>query len=198
MSFLSAQIAALRVSDIDVDWLVQNDIKLVLLDRDNTIFDQASRQVPSDIKAWIGKVKQAGICVMIVSNNFHSSQIAHTGAELSVPVIDHALKPLPFALRKAAQRACVDTTQTLMVGDQIATDVLAARLARMRSALVEPLSTSDFFWTKALRALTAPFAGKAAIDMRPGAVQQKRAEQPRKKVQQRKSKKTEQHTNREP
>lgn len=42
-------------------------------------------------------------------------------------------------------------SNTILIGDQFCTDIIAAKRAGMRCILVEPITTSDFFMTKIYR-----------------------------------------------
>ena len=136
---------------IDIDELVGQGVELVLLDRDNTCVPRDAREAPAEVVAWLERAREAGLSLCLVSNNFHTSHVSRTAAELGVDFVDHAMKPFPFALRRAMRRFGVPAEKTVMVGDQVYTDVAAGNLAGVRSVLVRPQSRSDLWYTHVFR-----------------------------------------------
>ena len=136
---------------IDIDALVEQGVELVLLDRDNTCVPRDAHEAPADVVAWLDRARAAGLTLCLVSNNFHTSHVSRTAAELGVDFVDHAMKPFPFALRRAMRRFDVPAEKTVMVGDQVYTDVAAGNLAGVRTILVRPQSRSDLWYTHIFR-----------------------------------------------
>ena len=140
----------------DVDGLLADGVELVLVDRDNTCVPRDAGHAPEAVTDWIARAQRAGIDVCLVSNNFHSREVRASAEELGIPcVVDHAMKPAPFALRRAMRLTGHDAAHTLMVGDQVFTDVLAGNLAGVRTVLVRPQSTSDLWYTHVFRVFEA-------------------------------------------
>lgn len=153
MGLLSADRYVASLPKVDVDALVAGGVRLVLLDRDNTCVPRDAREAPADVRDWVCRARAAGLGLCLVSNNFHSGAVGATAAELGIPVVDHAMKPAPFALRRAMRETGHQPAETCMIGDQVFTDVLAGRLAGARTILVRPQSPSDLWYTHLLRAL---------------------------------------------
>lgn len=136
---------------IDVDGLVRDGVRLVIADRDNTCVPRDARVAPPEIADWFVRVRAAGIATCLVSNNFHGTDIARTAAELGCEKVDHAMKPAPFAIWWAMAKMGVGAEQTLLVGDQIFTDVLAGTFSGVRTVLVRPQSRRDLWYTQLFR-----------------------------------------------
>ena len=136
---------------IDVDELVAAGVRLVLLDRDNTCVPRDTHVAPPAVKAWLERLRSAGIATCMLSNNFHSGEVAASACELGCPVVDHAMKPAPFSAWVAMARMGVGPEQTVIVGDQVFTDVLAGNLAGVRTILVRPQSRRDLWYTQLFR-----------------------------------------------
>lgn len=136
---------------VDVDDLVRDGVRLVLLDRDNTCVPRDAKVAPAEVTAWLDRARAAGLTLCMVSNNFHTSHVSRTARELGVDFVDHAMKPLPVALRRAMRRAGVGPEATVMVGDQVYTDVAAGNLAGVRTILVRPQSRTDLWYTHIFR-----------------------------------------------
>jgi HAD superfamily phosphatase (TIGR01668 family) len=136
---------------IDIDTLVAAGVRLVLLDRDNTCVPRDTHVAPPAVKAWLGRLRDAGISACLLSNNFHSGEVAASACELGCRVVDHAMKPAPFSAWVAMARMGVGPEQTVIVGDQVFTDILAGNLAGVRTILVRPQSRRDLWYTQIFR-----------------------------------------------
>ena len=136
---------------LDVDELVADGVRLVLLDRDNTCVPRDAAEPTAEVMAWLDRAREAGLKLCLVSHNFHSSQLRGSAEHMGVDVVDHAMKPLPFALVRAMRLMGSVPGETVMVGDQVFTDVVAGNLAGVRSVLVRPQSRRDLWYTHVFR-----------------------------------------------
>ena len=86
-----------RVTQIDIEHdIVSRGVKCVLIDLDTKLLPRDTHQVPDDIRAWLKALSAAGVRVCILTNNWHHG--AHEWAQrLGLPIVSHAIKPLPFA-----------------------------------------------------------------------------------------------------
>lgn len=139
------------ITDVDVDELAASGVRCALFDRDNTVVPRDTGVAPESVMDWICRVREAGIALCMVSNNFHSQQVEASAAELGCAVVHHAMKPAPFAVRRALALVGVDASEAVLIGDQVFTDVMAGNLAGVRTILVEPQSTSDLWYTHIFR-----------------------------------------------
>lgn len=128
-----------RVTQIDLDSLMEQGYRALLLDLDNTLLPRGFDEVPPDVRAWVDRAVSRGFTCGIISNNFRD--ISHEVARLlGLPVVTKAFKPLPPAFFKAFRAFGVRRRECVMVGDQLFTDIWGARLLGMYSIMVEPLS----------------------------------------------------------
>lgn len=129
-----------RISDIDLRAdLLDRGLTCALLDIDNTIRSRVDGQVPPDVRSWMAHVRRAGVSLCLLSNNFHSN-VPRLAAELDIPYVYRAVKPLPFGYNRALQLMGVPRSAAVMVGDRLGTDILGARLLGMQAYLVAPLA----------------------------------------------------------
>lgn len=159
MRLLAPDIVVPSVADLAVTWLDARGIKLILLDRDNTIATPKEHIIPASVRAWIARAREHGFLLAIVSNNTHTQVIADTAKELGISYISGAWKPLPFGVKRACEVAGIHPRETALVGDQIFTDCLAAKLAGTVSVKVSPLSPNEAPWSTALRRIGEACAG---------------------------------------
>lgn len=139
------------VASIGVDGLIEAGVRCVLIDRDNTVVPRDTKQAPESALAWLDALRAADIKVCMVSNNFHSREVEESARELGCEVVHHAMKPAPFAVRRALKLMGATADEAVLVGDQVFTDVMAGNLAGVRPILVDPQSTTDLWYTHIFR-----------------------------------------------
>ena len=88
-----------------------------------------------------------------------------------MPIIAKAMKPLPVALFAACSMLGAKRSETVMVGDQLSTDVLAAHNAGMSAYLLAPLAEQDLRHTKYVRMVEQAILGGAVPEGVPQPVQ---------------------------
>lgn len=140
-----------RCSDIDVHAdIVAAGFTAVLLDVDNTILPRDGSGIPTDIRAWLVRLQAAGVRICLMSNNWHAP-VHECAAALNLPLVCGCVKPLPFAFFAARKRINARRTHTLVIGDQLVTDIWGAHISGMPAYLTRPLCTTDLWHTRALR-----------------------------------------------
>ena len=141
-----------NVTDISIDDLYHKGIKCILLDLDNTIVAWGENEISPAIKRWIHKGKRSGVLFCLLSNSY-TSRAKRIANELDIPVIAPALKPLPFGYRRAMRLLSATASNTVMIGDQLFTDILGAYFLKINTIYVAPLGTTDFCLTRISRCL---------------------------------------------
>ncbi|WP_338209045.1 YqeG family HAD IIIA-type phosphatase [Lactiplantibacillus paraxiangfangensis] len=122
-------------------------IKAVFADLDNTLIAWDNPDGTPELKKWMHALQDAGIPLVVVSNN-SEPRIAKALAALELPFVSRALKPLPLGIAKARHNLNLRRSEVVMVGDQYITDMWAAHLAGVSSILVRPLVTTDAWNTR--------------------------------------------------
>ena len=140
-----------RITAIDIEAdLLGRGYRAVLLDIDNTIRARDTGQVPRDVGLWLGRARTAGVDFCLVSNNWHSDVYQFAG-ELELPIVAKAMKPVPAAFMVALRKLKAPRSRAVVVGDQLATDVLGAHLAGLPAYMLQPLVEQDLPHTLLLR-----------------------------------------------
>ncbi|HEY4441539.1 MAG TPA: YqeG family HAD IIIA-type phosphatase, partial [Candidatus Elarobacter sp.] len=129
------------------------------VDLDNTVCEYHQPELAPGVAAWVTAAKARGFRLVLVSNNF-SERVASVGAQLAIPIVPNALKPLPFAFLRALALLGTPRRNTIVIGDQLFTDVLGAKLVGLRTLLTRPLIEKDFPLTRVLRFLERTIAGR--------------------------------------
>ena len=146
-----------RYAQITPEQLQGLGVKLLLSDLDFTLAPKSVRCPDEALHRWIHAMTQAGITVMIVSNNRSGKRVREFCADLGISYQGHAGKPSPRGLLAAMDQAGAKREQTVMLGDKLLTDVLAAKRAGVLSFMVEPAGGAVTPWQKVLHTLQGPF-----------------------------------------
>lgn len=141
------------------EFLLSIGIKGILLDVDNTLEPYENPLPTEKVLEWFRSLKAAGIGAAIVSNN-DKERIELFNSELKLPAYFKAKKPFKKRLRMAMTDLGTAPEETIFMGDQIFTDVWAARNAGVRAILVPPIKDKTDFFTKFKRFLERPFLKK--------------------------------------
>lgn len=148
-----------RVKYIEPEFLKNHGIKALLLDLDNTLTTHNNPIPPQDSLDWIGKMKQNGIKLMIVSNN-SEERVTPFARKLGLDFVSRGLKPLTKGFSEAIKRLDLNKKEVCAVGDQIFTDILGANLKGIRSAFVFPIEPETSLPFRFKRACEKPFLPK--------------------------------------
>lgn len=146
LNFLKPTYCVKSVYDLSVDELKEHGIKAVLTDLDNTLLAWNNPEGTAELHEWLKETKEAGIEVIVVSNNTWNRVKKAVGG-LNVDYVAWSLKPLPRGILKVLHERKLKKDEVVMVGDQMLTDVWAAHLAGVPSVLVERLIESDMWQT---------------------------------------------------
>ena len=149
-------LTATRITDVSLSALTERGIRGLIIDLDNTVCAYRSPALIEGVREWVAAAKEAGFVLVIVSNNF-PERVAAIGRELGIPGVPSALKPLPGAFLRALRLLGTPRRQTAIIGDQLFTDVLGAKLLGMHAVLTEPIVASDFPLTRVLRFMERAF-----------------------------------------
>ena len=146
------------IESVDPQDLVAKGYRAVLLDFDNTLVPRDTKQIPETVEQWITAAKDSGLSICLLSNNWHKSVFSYA-EQLELPCIYKAMKPVPIAFFAALRRIGAKKKQTIVIGDQLLTDVLGAHLAGMPAIMVSPRARKDLWHTLLLRRLERVLMG---------------------------------------
>jgi len=143
----------------NAEFLTSIGVKAILLDVDNTL-EPYENPIPSEkVLLWFESLKKSGINAAIISNN-GKERIELFNKELGLLAFYKAKKPFKKRLKIAMDRLGVTPDETIFMGDQIFTDVWAARNAKIRAILVPPIKDKKDIFTKFKRLLEKPIMKK--------------------------------------
>ena len=142
-----------KVEDIPYEILRRDDIKLILMDMDNTLIDYKA-DYSKELRRWIKDIKSKGIKLYIVSNSMLDSKIKKISKELGLQYFHRAGKPSRKGLKKAFDLfPDIKKEQTLMIGDQIFTDVWGGNRFNIKTLLVRRINKKETILSSCKRPL---------------------------------------------
>lgn len=135
-------------------------ISYIVCDIDNTLVTYDDPEPTPEVAKWLKTMTDAGIRFAFVSNN-EVTRAELFNKSLGFACYGNAKKPLTKVVNRAVADFGVPKNCVATLGDQVFTDVLAARFAHLGAAiLVPPIKdlTNTFFKTK--RVLERPLIKK--------------------------------------
>ena len=143
------------LTDVTADLLRERNIRLLMLDFDNTIVPYTTNTPTARMDAWLKAMAASEFTVCIVSNS-RNDRVPKFCAQYGLPCILRAKKPGTRGIRECLQRYQIPPEQAALVGDQIFTDTLGANLAGVTPILIPAIDNHNF-WLKARHVLELPF-----------------------------------------
>lgn len=141
-----------NVQSIPYSFFIRERIKAVIFDMDNTLVN-SRYEYNKDVKTWLKGLKKQGIKICILSNTPRYSKIKKVGKELSMPFLYNALKPWSFGFKKALVLLEEEKKNTVIIGDQLFTDIYGGNRFGIRTILVNPIEKRELWMTKIKRPL---------------------------------------------
>ena len=154
LSFLP-KIITESLTDITPELLKAREIRLLMLDFDNTIVPYTTTVPTEKMENWLSDMNSSEIQLCIVSNS-HNDRVPKFCAERGLDCITHAKKPFSKGINECLAKYGIPASQAALVGDQIYTDTLGANGAGVMAILVKAIDNHNF-WLKARHVLEMPF-----------------------------------------
>lgn len=130
------------IYDIDLQALKKRGIRGIITDLDNTLVGAKEPLATPELVRWLDDVRDSGFKVVIVSNN-NRTRVSKFAEPLNLTYIHAARKPANKAFRKALSLLELPAEQTVVIGDQMMTDVLGGNRMGLQTILVNPVSPGD-------------------------------------------------------
>ena len=141
------------------EFLLSIGVKGIVLDVDNTL-EPYENPTPGDhVVAWLESLRENGISAAIVSNN-GGERINLFNKDLGLPAYYKAKKPFKKNVLNAMKDMGTDKDNTILMGDQVFTDVWAAHNTGLRAILVPPIKDKTDVFTRFKRLLEKPILKK--------------------------------------
>lgn len=138
---------AKSIFEITPESLKGKGIKGIITDLDNTLVEWDRPNATPKLVKWFEEMKNSNIQITIVSNN-NESRVRDFSDPLNIPFIPAARKPLGRAFNRALQEMGLKKEETVVIGDQLLTDILGGNRSGFRTILVVPVAQTDGFFTR--------------------------------------------------
>lgn len=136
--------------------LKKMNIKALILDIDNTLVTYDDPQPTERVMKWINDLENAGIQTAFVSNN-HEQRVETFCRGLNRYYHGDAGKPSYRYMTEALEIMAVKKENAAALGDQLFTDVWAAKRMGIRAFMVPPIKDKTTLFFKFKRLLEKPF-----------------------------------------
>ncbi|MEH7443146.1 YqeG family HAD IIIA-type phosphatase [Bacillus sp. JJ1122] len=135
------------IFDITPESLKEKGVKGIITDLDNTLVEWDRPNATPKLIEWFDNMRKNEILVTIVSNN-NENRVKSFSDPLQIPFIFQARKPMGRAFNRAIKQMGLRKEQTVVIGDQLLTDVLGGNRSGFHTILVVPVAKTDGFVTK--------------------------------------------------
>ena len=144
---------------VSAEFLSSIGVRGVILDVDNTL-EPYEHPVPGEhVTRWLHSLWERGIRTSIVSNN-NRERIELFNENIGMPAYVNAGKPFKKNLIRAMNAMGTGKRDTILMGDQVFTDVWAAHNAGIKAILVPPINDKRDLLTRFKRWLERPVLRK--------------------------------------
>ncbi|WP_041965179.1 YqeG family HAD IIIA-type phosphatase [Mesobacillus selenatarsenatis] len=135
------------IFEITPESLKDKGVKGIITDLDNTLVEWDRPLATPKLIEWFENMRKHEILVTIVSNN-NEKRVRSFSDPLKIPFIFQARKPMTSAFNKALKQMGLRKEETVVIGDQLLTDVLGGNRSGFHTILVVPVAQTDGFVTR--------------------------------------------------
>ena len=130
------------IKDIPESFFSDNGIKFAVLDIDNTLVPYTSPLPDETALAFLERLKNEGIEYAFVSNN-NWDRVTAFCEGMDIYFIAKSGKPFIRNIKKVMKKFGAKKESTVLIGDQVFTDVYAANRAGITSVMVDPIEAKE-------------------------------------------------------
>lgn len=134
----------------------------IVFDIDNTLVPYDKSTATEEVGKLVTLLRRKGFSIVLVSNNT-KRRVKLFARSLRAKSVFSAIKPLPFGLQKGLTILETKPEQTVIIGDQLFTDVIAGNLLGLCTILVPPIQEKEAFYTRFKRGLEKRLLESAKI-----------------------------------
>ncbi len=132
--------------DIDFNALYNKGYRVILSDLDNTLISYDESLPTKELLKKFEELKTIGFELVLISNNV-PSRIEKFTKDIELTGFANARKPLLIGIKKALNSSQLkDIDKTVIIGDQLMTDIWAANRFGAYSVLVNPIKKKTEKW----------------------------------------------------
>ena len=121
-------------------------IKGIIVDLDNTLVAWGQKEISQKIIDWVKEAKRLGFKICIVSNT-NSKRVAEFAKIFNIPYHSKYFKPFSIAFNNGLKILDTKKSETVVIGDQIFTDIWGGNRLKLLTILVVPIVKKDSIGT---------------------------------------------------
>jgi len=121
-------------------------IKGIIVDLDNTLVAWGKKEVSQRIIDWVKEAKRLEFKLCIVSNT-NSKRVAEFAKIFNIPYHSKYFKPFRIAFNNGLKILDTKKSETVVIGDQIFTDIWGGNRLKLLTILVAPIAKKDSLGT---------------------------------------------------
>ena len=144
-----------ELTDLTTDVLKKYNIRLLMLDFDNTIVPYTTSIPTGKMDCWMREMNESDIQLCVVSNS-HKDRVKIFCNQYGIDCITHANKPFTKGIKECLAKYGIPAAEAALVGDQIYTDTLGANNAGVMPILVRAIDNHNI-WLKLRHVAELPF-----------------------------------------
>lgn len=144
-----------ELTDLTPELLQAHNIRLLMMDFDNTIVPYTTDVPTEKMAAWLRDMNASDIRLCVVSNSKRNRVRVFCDA-YGIDCITHAKKPFTKGINECLAKYGIPAEQAALVGDQIYTDTFGANNAGVMPILVRAIDNHNI-WLKLRHVAELPF-----------------------------------------
>ena len=148
-----------KLTDLTPEFLKERNIRLLMLDFDNTIVPYTTSTPTEEMDAWLKSMLASDIQLCVVSNS-KRDRVKIFCQGYGMDCITHARKPFSKGIRQCLTKYRMRPKYAAIVGDQIFTDTLGGNCTGVTSILVKAIDNHNI-WLKLRHVAELPFIAMA-------------------------------------
>ena len=132
--------------------LWEKNIRGLIFDLDNTLTPFHEKLPPAKIVALMKRLEKMGFQVCLLTNNT-PARLKGFNEGMKLKGIANGLKPFTRGIKRAMKLMGTTHSQTVIIGDQLLSDVWAGKNAGIGTIMVKPITEKDFFFVRMKRVI---------------------------------------------
>ena len=144
-----------ELTDLTPDILRKHNVRLLMLDFDNTIVPYTTSIPTEKMDRWLREMNESSIQLCVVSNS-HKDRVKIFCDQYGIDCITHAKKPFTKGISECFAKYGIPAAEAALVGDQIYTDTFGANNAGIMPILVRAIDNHNI-WLKLRHVAELPF-----------------------------------------
>ena len=145
--------------NLTAQFLLERGADTLILDIDNTLVPYEIETPTEELYGWFSEMSKNGIKIAFVSNN-DKKRVELFNEKLGYAAFYKSKKPLLKTMKKVMNILESTPKKTLLMGDQVFTDVLAGNRMGFITVLLPPIKDKTDLFTKIKRVLEKPILRK--------------------------------------